>query len=136
MKYIICFGLLFSFVFAVGQGINWQKAKDWKMYNIIDDVGLGYSIDTLGSFPFVKMNTDSVRIFLKNVELLPKEKYYVWMGAYYVTCSIDSIIHKVDISVHGGFFYDESTKRYYQLPMSQRNDWMAWLNDLRKRTNK
>jgi len=135
MRNILSVYLSLLFISAAGQDINWQKSSNWKMYKISGDKGLGYSADALSEFPFIEMNADTILHFARQASILPKDKYYVWMGAYYVTCLVNDTIHKVDISVHGGFFYDERTKRYYQLPMNMRTDWMDWLITLKKRVN-
>jgi hypothetical protein len=127
--------LVFQFFSATGQDINWQKASNWKIYRISGDKGLGYSVDTLQTFPFIELIDDSFHYFMKQIEALPKENRPVWMGAYYASCVIENKVHKIDFSVYGGFFYDESTHRYYQLPMYLKNDWLDWLNSLKKRVN-
>jgi hypothetical protein len=135
MKNMLWIYLLIQFLSATGQEIDWQKASDWKIYKVSGDKGLGYSVDTLRKCSFIEMMDDSVHYFMKQVEALPKENPPVWMGAYYASCVIESKVHKIDISVYGGFFYDELTHRYYRLPMHLGNDWMDWLNSLKKRVN-
>ncbi|HTE09389.1 MAG TPA: hypothetical protein VK645_00430 [Chitinophagaceae bacterium] len=135
MKIVACIFLLFLVFKTRAQDINWQLAHNWKMYKIGTGKGLTYSADTLSNFLFIGLNDDTIHQFIKQAEVLPKGKSYVWMGAYYATCILENKIHKVDISVHGGFFYDEPTKRYYQLPSYIRNEWMEWLITLKKRVN-
>jgi len=135
MKYILWVFLLFSFVSCIGQDIDWQKTSDWKMYKVNDDGGLGFSVDSLRRLPFVQIKGDSILNFIKQAEIWPKEKTSIWMGAYYVTCQLDGSIRKIDISVYGGFFYEELTHRYYQIPDYLRNGWMSWLVSLKRRVN-
>jgi len=136
MKNILGIFLLFNFVSAASQEINWQKTSDWKMYKVNDDSGLGFSVDSLRRLPFVQIESDSINNFIKLAKIWPKEKTSIWMGAYYVTCQLDGVIRKIDISVYGGFFYDELTHSYYQIPSYLRNEWMNWLSSLKGRVNK
>jgi len=135
MKNILCIFLLFNFVSAASQEINWQKTADWKMYKVNDDSGLGFSVDSLRRLPFVQIESDSIHNFIKLAKIWPKEKTSIWMGAYYTTCQLDGVIRKIDISVYGGFFYDELTHSYYQVPSYLRNEWMSWLSSLKGRVN-
>jgi len=106
------------------------------MYNIHDRAGFQYSVDTLQNFKSVEMGDEKVLTFLKNAIYLPNEKSGVWMGLYVATCELeDKKTRKILLSNYGGFFYDELTKQYYELPVSKRNDWMEFLNENSKKTS-
>ena len=136
MKFIHCLILLVIVTHAKGQTFDWHQTHNWKMYNIGSSKGLKLSIDSLRQVSSLPMNDDSVHLFIKQIDSVPKEKYFTWMGAYYATCVIDTIICKIDISVYGGFLYNEQTKRYYQLPKSVRNEWMNWLSEIKEQLGK
>lgn len=103
------------------------EAKKWRLYNIQEFAVFNYSLDTLKIFLSIALDNDTVTAFLSNVIELPKDEYSVWMGLYFAICEIpEGKIRKIEISVLGGFFYDEITKSYYQLPLKIRNDWIDY----------
>lgn len=116
--------------------INWQNSRNWKIYNIHDRAGFRYSVDTLQNFKNVEMGDEKVRAFLKSATYLPDDKTCVWMGLYVATCELeDRKTRKVLLSNYGGFFYDELTKHYYELPEPRRNDWIEFLNENSKKVS-
>src|SRR6478735_7154402 len=128
---LISFFVLLSLI-SQGQvkELNWQNSRNWKMYDIHDRAGFRYSIDTLRNFKNADMGDEKVIAFLKNVIYLPNEKSAVWMGLYIATCELeDKKIRKILLSNYGGFFYDELTKQYYELPEINRNEWIEFLNE-------
>lgn len=111
------------------QQINWTEAKKWRLYNIQEFAVFNYSLDTLKKFSSINLDSDTMTAFLSNVSKLPKDEYSVWMGLYFATCEIpEGKVRKIEISVFGGFFYDEITKSYYQLPLKMRNDWIDYIS--------
>src|ERR1700712_2787637 len=115
---IICFCFYLSAVTA--QSIDWNKTSHWKMYKLKADKPLGYSVDTLINFHFAAINDDSIHYFLRTAAIWPLEKTSLWMGAYYASYEQEGKVYKADISQYGGFFYDEATKRYYQVTMKMK----------------
>lgn len=134
MKNFVWFFLILT-CSATGQEIKWQTSDDWKLYGINNEIALRYSVDTLANFPFVEINRDSVLLFLKGAKSWVKGKTSMWMGAYYATCVIAGVVHKIDISVYGGFFYDEMDKHFYQVPLHLIDKWKEWLIVQMKRIN-
>jgi hypothetical protein len=49
------------------------------------------------------------------------------MGGYIATCKLDGSLRKVELSNYGGFFYDEKTKVYYQIPAAKSEDWLSYI---------
>ena len=137
-KALLIFFFVLLTVITKGQvkELNWQNSRNWKIYDIHDRAGFRYSVDTLQNFRNADMGDDKVRLFLKNAAYLPNEKSGVWMGLYVATCELeDKKTRKILLSNYGGFFYDELTKQYYELPVSKRNDWMEFLNENSKKTS-
>lgn len=130
MKY---FFLLISFSFAskcFSQNINWETAKDWRLYDIRNFSVFNYSLDTLRNFRSIPLDQDTMNIFLSDVAEWPKSETSLWMGLYVATCELpEKETRKIEISVYGGFFYDELTKTYYQLPLAVRNDWLDYISE-------
>lgn len=126
MKFLILSFLVFGKCFS--QQINWKETKNWRLYNIREFAVFDYSLDTLKQFASIALNNDTMQSFLSNSEKLPKDEYSVWMGLYFATCEFpEGKVRKIEISVFGGFFYDETTKTYYLLPSSVRNHWIDYI---------
>jgi len=111
---------------AQGQVI-WKKAHSWKLYNT-GDSSFVISLDSLNGHKYYQLNPDSMMYFLDSVTLLPNDIQPAWMGVYLTTCVIDGEIRKVLISYYAGFFYDDKSRRYYQLASSKKNDWRNYLD--------
>jgi hypothetical protein len=111
---------------AQGQ-VLWMKAQNWKIYNG-GDSSFAISIDSLKGEKYHQLNADSMRYFLDSVTLLPNNIQPGWMGVYLTTCVIEGEIRKVLISYYAGFFYDEKSRRYYQIPASKKDDWRNYLD--------
>jgi len=111
------------------QDIKWQETKKWKLYNIQEFAVFNYPLDTLKNFTSITLDKDLIQTFLTTSVKLPKDEYSVWMGLYFATCEFpEGKVRKIEISVFGGFFYDEITKSYYQLPLKIRNDWIDYIS--------
>ena len=135
MKKLILIIILACCLEMQGQEIKWLESKDWKFYNVKGDKGLRLSIDSLVRYPFISINPDTLSGYIKQLDIWPMGKRSVWMGAYYASFNLEGVLHKLDISVYGGFVYDEVTKRFYQLPNYLRNEWMEWLTSMKARVN-
>ena len=79
---------------------------------------------------------DSINNYLGKAYELPKDKNPMWMGRYLCTCEIVGIRHKVYISVYGGFFFDEFTKKYFQISKEAVDDWINFWNVAYESMNK
>lgn len=49
------------------------------------------------------------------------------MGAYVTSCIVDHKMRKIDISSYGGFFYDETDKKYYGIQQQMQKEWLDYL---------
>lgn len=119
-------GLLFS-VTNQAQSPAWQKSAHWTLYNIRGAKFYKVPLDSLDQFEKKPLNDDSMRTFLSVAAALPPDKAPMWMGAYVVSCSIDGRTCKVDVSSYGGFFFDESTQKYYSIPENSQKNWLNYL---------
>ena len=135
MKSLLLVIFIFKITAAHSQVVEWNSCRDWKLYKISTGKALGFSADSLYKLAFIQIDGDSISQYLKQAELLPPDKNYIWMGSYSVSYIQNAKLYKVDISTHGGFFYDEASKKYYQLPLYIRKDWLDWLSDLKRRVN-
>jgi hypothetical protein len=130
MKISYLFLILFTTGTCFSQGIEWQNTVSWKLYDIHDNKAFRYSADTFQSFKSIALDKDKMQAFLHNVTVIPKEEQPVWMGFYIATCNLkDGSKEVIYISVYGGFFYDDKTKSYYQLPSNIKDDWFNYLTD-------
>ena len=128
---IVC---LLALQTGVAQEINWKNTRNWKLYNIYNQAGARYSLDTLQHFKSTVLNSDTMQSFLDGVTAWPPEKYSMWMGLFIVTCETeDKKPRKIIVSTYGGFFYDQITKRYYQIEPALASQWLEFLNDAGRR---
>jgi hypothetical protein len=129
MKFLFFICLVFLAEVVFSQSINWQKAHHWKIYDMRDQKGLRVPVDSLFNFRSINLGDDTIYYFLRDAELWPPEKYSLWMGEFVVSFEDDQgILRKVDISMYAGFFFDELTKRYYQIKDAERRDWLDFFN--------
>ena len=66
-------------------------------------------------------------VFMGSAQALHPEAPMPWMGGYIATCKLDGTIRKVELSNYGGFFYDEKTRVYYQIPAIKSEDWLSYI---------
>jgi hypothetical protein len=130
MKFFVFIFFILIVQFCFSQQIHWEKTKNWKLYDIHDDNAFRYSIDTLRNFKSLKLDEMAIHDFLKQAVSWPKEKNSLWMGLYVTTCEIQNgETRKIDVSVYGGFFYDEKEKVYYALPPELKEDWLQYFHE-------
>jgi hypothetical protein len=133
---LLCF-MLISLQATLAQKIDWSQSKKWRLFHIVDDNAFSYPLDTLINFDSIALDDTKMRAFLSHAQAWPVDKYSLWMGLYVATCELsDDQPRKVDISVFGGFFYDEQTKRYYEVPSEIRNEWLEFLSHHRQALEK
>jgi len=133
MRIIYLIGLVLLSGTTSAQQKNWKEANNWKLYNIHTNKAFGYTPDTLSNFRSVSLGDSLVQGYLIYSSAWPKEKDASWMGVFIASYEDSNKICKVDISVYGGFLFDESIKQYFELPLYMRNDWMEFLNNAFKR---
>lgn len=132
--YLILLTLLCTLQIAMAQDINWKNTRNWKLYDIHSQAGARYSLDTLQHFRSIGLNSDTLQTFLSGVTAWPADKYSMWMGLYIATCETeDKKLRKIIISTYGGFFYDQATRRYYQVEPELTSEWLEFLNDAGRR---
>lgn len=110
------------------QKIHWQKAGHWKLYNIPTRTGFRVSVDSLNQYVNIELDSAKMAYFLKTATPLPNAQY-AWIGAYVTSCNFSKpTIHKVLISTYAGMFFDESSKKYFQVARELRAEWLEFLN--------
>jgi hypothetical protein len=75
------------------------------------------------------MNQDSMTYFVKSAAVLNTKMPLAWMGGYVATCKINGTFRKIEISRYGGYFYDEKSGTYYQLPVDKIDAWLSFFQD-------
>ncbi|HLY68738.1 MAG TPA: hypothetical protein VKR53_03345 [Puia sp.] len=129
MKKLFLFVFVFFALHASSQTRDWQKTRAWKIYDLRDKKGMRMKADSLKQFRSMVLDDDSVKYFLKGEREIPHGDEPVWMGAIILSCLDSSgIFLKVDVSVYGGFFYDEQFKKYFQVRDEVKEEWMAYLD--------
>jgi hypothetical protein len=129
MKFIVWILLLFITQIGNSQSIDWQKTSQWKLYDMKGQDGLRYSVDTLSNFKSLNLDIDTLHHFLFGVQLWPTEEYSMWMGGFVVSCEDQNgIIRKLDVSAYAGFFFDNASKRYYQIKEEDHREWLDFFH--------
>jgi len=130
MKTLLILGLFLGIAKqASAQIILWDSTSNWKMYDVHDFDAFKYSIKSLDTVQAITLDNNTMRSFLRNVEVWPHDKTSVWMGLYLASCQLpNGEIRKIEISVYGGFLYDELNRTYYQVAENMRQDWLAYLS--------
>jgi hypothetical protein len=124
---IIILFLTVSHFCSFAQQTAWRKTANWTIYDIQGRNGWQVPIDSLRFFRHKSLNPDSMQRFLAHTNLIIMEEAPVWMGAHFASCILNNKMHKLEISTYGGFFYDETDKKYYELSVDLRNDWLGYL---------
>lgn len=129
-KYFLFLSIsLAASVGVLAQSTAWQKASGWTLYNIHGAKFYKVALDSLDRYHHRPLNDDSMRTFLSQSVELPTEKAPMWMGAYVASCIVDRRKWKIDISSYGGFFFDETNKKFYSVPQAIQKDWLNYLAD-------
>jgi hypothetical protein len=126
MKWILLSLAFLCFYCANGQ-VVWKNGTNWRLYKIQGPEIFSIPIDTLTRIKSYTLSTDSMRDFLYSLDTVPSEVQPTWMGEFLVTCVLNGQIRKIEVSVYGGFFYDQTAKRYFQLPANKKNDWLSYI---------
>lgn len=119
---------LIGFANGIYQEFDWAKTANWKIYDPQGHKTLGLSVDTIARFHSKLMGDKMVLDFLMASKELPNTYSTTWMGNFVCTYELNGFLRKVDISMYGGFFYDEYLKKYFEIPMDLRGSWYDMLN--------
>jgi hypothetical protein len=128
MKKLFLILFLFSASYAFSQTINWQQTHGWRLYHLHDKKGMRVLPDSLSLANSRALDDDSIQFFLSGVSKIQRGDEPVWMGAIILSC-LDSTgsFRKIDVSVYGGFFYDEQLRKYFQVREEIRTAWLEYL---------
>jgi len=111
------------------QDLKWDEAKNWQLYNLHSNKAFKLPIDSLNQYSSLTLNTDTIKLFGREIQQWAKSESAVWMGLFLVTYeTADGVKRKVVISNYGGFLYDPLTRQYYELAEDMRDQWYEWLN--------
>ena len=127
MKPILITLSVFVHSLIFGQTASFKTANHWKIYNATTGNLFQYPIDTLKIIPYYSLDDDSMHGYLAEVVELPSDDPPRWMGVHIATYEMGRIIHKIEISLYGGFLYDETTKKHYQLPENKIDGWLSYI---------
>jgi hypothetical protein len=129
IKFIFVIITLTTFHVSKGQVI-WKETKDWKIYNVTSRLMIKIGLDSLSNLRSYPLNLDSVQAFLSSVNKIPKDSTpLAWMGGVLATCTYQGKMRKVQISSYGGWFFDQETKLYFEVPRDQAADWYSYISD-------
>lgn len=108
--------------------INWQQTSHWRLYKIKGSVQFSISADSLNLLKNYQLRSDSMVYFLHSADLMPANMRPTWMGGAVATCLYDGKMRKILISLYGGFFYDQASGTFFQLPTQMKDDWLQYIN--------
>ncbi len=129
MKALLSIVLIVLGFEAIPQNQIFGKTKSWKLYKLEGNKAFKCPADSLMFMENVLPNADTINIFLQNATAWPKDKYSLWMGSWLASFEDEKgYLHKVDISMYGGFFYDERLKLYYQVSEHEKDKWLRFIN--------
>jgi len=128
MKPIIVTTFLLSALFASCQ-VHWDESSKWTLYQCDGYRMFHIPADSLKFYDNLLINQDSMTYFVKSATLLHPKAPLAWMGGYLASYKISGNLRKVEISQYGGYFYDEKTSAYYQLPIQKIDDWLSFLQN-------
>ncbi|HET6256656.1 MAG TPA: hypothetical protein VFE32_21455 [Puia sp.] len=129
MKPFLVFLLLCGTLNTLAQ-INWSKTSNWKIYKVPEPVIFKIPIDSLNQLYSRPLRQDSTMMYIGTSTILPDSIKPVWMGGWVATYELSGQMHKIQISAYGAFFYDQSSDRFYQIPIALKDDWMTYINQL------
>jgi hypothetical protein len=128
MKTIIISLICFSSLPVLAQQKDWSNMHNWKLYSLRDDPAMRCPLDSLQFLKSVALKRDSINYYLNQSSAMTVKSNPVWMGAYILSFNDSSgMLHKIDVSVYGGFFYLEDSKTYYEIPRSLRKPWINFI---------
>jgi hypothetical protein len=110
--------------------VIWKETKDWKIYNVSSRAMNKIGFDSLSKLKYYRLNPDTVQPFLSSVNAIPKDSTpLAWMGGVLATCSYNGKLRKVQISSYGGWFFDQETKSYFEVPLDQATEWYSYVSN-------
>jgi hypothetical protein len=129
MKAFLIFPLIFAALNLVAQ-TEWSKSSNWKIYKVPGPAVFKIPIDSLRRTNSRPLQKDSLMSYLGTCTILPDSIHPLWMGGWVATYESSGKMHKIQISAYGGFFYDQSAARYYQIPVALKDDWMTYIKQI------
>lgn len=122
--------ILTSITFHIARSqVVWKATKDWKIYNVSSRSMIKIGPDSLVKLKSYQLNPDSVQSFIGAVNKIPKDSTpLAWMGGVLATCTYQGKIRKVQISSYGGWFFDQETKSYFEIPKDQAAEWYSYIS--------
>ena len=128
-SFIFSLAVLLAVSKSSAQQSDWAQSKGWTLYSIHNRKIWSLPLDSLDQFPHKVLNNDSIIRFVKNASPLPAGTSPAWMGEYVATCTLYKKKRKIAISTYGGFFFDQTEGKYYQLPQDVQVVWLNYLAD-------
>src|SRR5579863_4276764 len=108
--------------------IDWGKSSHWKIYKVPEPIMFKIPIDSLPQTNSQTLRKDSILIYIGSSTILPDSIKPVWMGGWLATYEFSGQIRKIEISSYGAFFYDQSSNRFYQIPIGLKEEWMTYIH--------
>jgi hypothetical protein len=127
MKTFLAIIIVFSTFNAVAQ-LDWSKSSHWKIYKVPEPLIFKVPVDSLPQINSQTLQQDSMMMYIGTSTILPDSIKPIWMGGWVATYEFGDQVHKIEISSYGAFFYDQSTNRFYQIPIGLKEEWMTYIH--------
>jgi len=129
MKLTYVISILLLIKSASAQIPRWEKAVDWRIYNVSTSRARQFFPDSIGYYKYISIPGDTIYYYLNHLQQIPttKTQGIAWMGDYWATCKWQDSLRFLRISRYGGFFEDMSSGLYYELPSDLRPSWQQYL---------
>jgi hypothetical protein len=128
-KIVVVITTLIIYGHSLAQEVNWGKSSHWTIYNIRNSHAFFWPQDTLKNFTSLALEDPIIHSLLIK-PIMMKNEEPEWMGMYVATCkTADGTLHKIDVSVYGGFFLDEKLHKYFQVTEAYRDTWLTYFHD-------
>ena len=113
------------------QPVDWQKTRHWMIYNYFNFKALSLPFDSIKGYKTVSLDDDYLRGMLAGADTMRGvTKNIMWMGLFTLSYQLDNETRKVEVSQYGGFFYDDKSKRYYQVDKEVQDEWLSYFENL------
>lgn len=120
--------ITFLSTFNATAQMDWGKSSHWRIYKVPEPMIFKIPADSLAQVNGQPLQNDSVIIYIGTSTILPDSTRPVWMGGWLASYEFGGQIRKIEISSYGAFFYDQTSNRFYQIPIGLQDEWMTYIH--------
>jgi hypothetical protein len=130
IKFALGVSLLFCGLVSREQTVKWEKASAWRLY-FWGSQNDPPNKDSIAEYKSAVLETDTMKYYMHLAVAIDTNRSAGanWMGEYWGSCKYLQKVRLIRISRYGGFFRDEDSGLYYELPIDLRSAWYGYLNN-------